>query len=142
MKLKWGQTHWDKMTQKKLLREVQRMYSAIISMESVLKLSKYGNETSPFWSEEGSGGRALNRTRQITEPLKKKYGDDAQMYGVFFRYANSLLFEEEEKWEICPECGKMLGSLKNIGQVCTESFGGKKDCKGIIRELEWKDLCN
>ena len=140
MKLKWGQTHWNNMNQKKLIREAQKMYSAIISMESVLKMIGTTEGNNPFWGESGSAGRALNKSRQIIRPLEKKYGDDYQMYGNFYRYANSLLFEGEEKWEICPKCGKMIGSISDIGKKCTESFGGKKDCLGIMRELKWKDL--
>ena len=58
IKLKWGETPGDKLTREELLREVQRMYSAVESARSVMAMHKaYGD--SPFWGHVGSGGQAL-----------------------------------------------------------------------------------
>ena len=58
-KLNWGKTPWDKLTKEKLLIEVRRMYSALLSLNSSLKISKTFNPNSPYWTIEGTGGRAL-----------------------------------------------------------------------------------
>jgi hypothetical protein len=137
--LKWGQTPWDDMTKEELLREVQRMYAALSNANSVMKMARYGNENSPFWGNEGTGGKALEMSRQILEPLDR-YGE--AIYRRFFRYAYDLLFDQTNfkigfDWQVCPMCGVMLGSGHDEGRPCEM---GKPGCTGIMRKLTWDDL--
>lgn len=142
--LKWGETPWDNLSQEELLREVQRMFAALQAAKSVMGLlSVQSNST--FWSEHGSGGRALEFASQVIDPVYKEY-DDESVYKSFFRYAVSLLFEvsDDEKWIICPVCGGMWGgrnAISYIGTVCSEHpMTPHNGCKGVFRWLEWKDL--
>jgi hypothetical protein len=143
--LKWGQTPWDHLSQPELLREVQRMYAALESTRSVLNiLSAQARTADSFWSERGSGGKALSRANQVIEPVQQEY-DPEDIYRAFFRYATSLLFEvdERERWYICPVCGIMLSGENQTGQACQIiDIPGRKEsnCPGIMRPLEWQDL--
>lgn len=143
--LKWGETPWDTLSKEELLREVQRMFSALQSADSVLRTSKANNARSSFWGREGSGGRALERCSQVIEPVYEAY-DAESVYRSFFRYANSLLFDvlDEEKWIICPICGGMWGGRRTaqyVGTVCSAyPIVQNSECKGIFRWLEWRDL--
>lgn len=118
------------------------MFSAIVSLRSCLKIVKYSDPSSLYWGIDGSGGKALFKADSIVSNLEKLYGlDDWEQYH-FFRYANSLLFDDPtNKWSICSECGAMTGTHEIIGKSCKGSQPfGKKDCKGIMKALEWTDL--
>lgn len=140
--LQWGMTPWDNLSRDELLREVQRMYAAVVALETTAKLCSIREENSPFWrSTAGTGGRALEHARQILEPLHTKHGAE-HIYRAFFRYAVDLLFEGlGSQWAVCDECGQMLGTSEGqesqIGKPCSGPFG----CgKGVRRALEWRDL--
>lgn len=138
IKLKWGQTPWDKMSKSELLREVQRMFTALESARSAMKLSS--DMSHPFWSDIGSGGRALSKANQVIESIYDKY-DSESVYRSFYRYAISLLFNvpDKEKWVVCSECGAMY-SPGELDKPCGIFPSGKKDCKGTLRALNWSDL--
>lgn len=143
--MQWGQTPWDTMTKDELLREVQRMFSALESAKSVLGILKVQNEASSFWGIRGSGGRALERAAQVIDPIYETY-DAESVYRSFFRYAASLLFDvaDEEKWIICPTCGSMWSgkeTMQYVGSACSAyPIESSSTCMGILRPLEWKDL--
>lgn len=146
IKLQWGETPWDKLSQEELLREVQRIFSALQSTESVLRILRAQDVESSFWSDQGTGGQALDRAAQVINPIYERY-DGETMYKSFFRYAPSLLFNVpvEEKWIICPVCGGMWGWRKDIAQyvgtLCSEHpMTQQSECKGVLRWLEWSDL--
>lgn len=105
-KMKWGETPWDDWSRDDMLRELQRMYSAIISTRSALRVLQVGSERSPFWGAGGTGGRALSKADQIEERYHER-GED--IYRAFFRYADDLLFNGlGSGWMVC-ERGHMLG---------------------------------
>lgn len=139
--LQWGETPWDELSRDDLLREVQRMYAALVALNTTAGLCRFREEASPFWGTRGTGGRAIEHARQILEPLHAKYSSE-QIFRSFFRYAVDLLFENlGSQWAVCDQCGQMLGTVEGqpskIGEPCAPPFG----CgKGVTRKLEWKDL--
>lgn len=155
--LEWGETVWDDWPREKLLREVQRMYAAIISLQTVAKLTEYHDaanhdgKNSLFWTI-GTGAKALDQARQILKPIARQYGEQEPMYRSFFRYAISLMFPNKEHfddfrvWTICPKCGVMLGSNEKdvdenmVGKPCTWCDHKDGDEPGIVRKLRWSDL--
>jgi hypothetical protein len=147
-KLKWGETPWDKMSHPEMLREIQRMYSALEDLYSVVNMTKYGNEDSPYYSSHGVGGNALEKGRQILEPLREKYDDG--MFRSFFRYADDLLFEQTpgftmigSRWHVCPVCGWMVAENPNGEKITGKRCGDvlfKKDCDGILSPITWDNL--
>jgi hypothetical protein len=144
--LEWGQTPWDDLSRDDLLREVRRMYAAIVALETVAKLCRVSDEASPFWSMRGTGGRGLEHARQILQPLHAAYGSES-IFRSYFRYAVDLLFDGlGVEWAVCDVCGQMLGghlgadgSYKSVaGQPCASHLG--RECSGILRPLKWEDL--
>ncbi len=150
--LKWGQTPWDKMSKEELLHEVWRMYSAMRALYSVVKMDRERSDAitiTHYFGRNGVGGNALEKGRQILEPLFGQYKDgEGDLYRSFFRYADDLLFDQSTGytmigglWHVCPECGTMIGDNprgeSSNGKPC---HMGKKDCKGIMRPLTWDDL--
>jgi hypothetical protein len=129
-KLKWGQTPFDRMTKKELTENAIRMYDALIASRSCLKILR-ANDTSIYWQSDGSGGRALNKADQTIEHIHKNF-DDEQIYRMFYRYANNLIFTDLDKmdWYICDKDGSMY-SPGNI--ECLQ-------CKGKLRKITMKDL--
>lgn len=143
--LNYGETPWDGMSREELLREVQRMFAAVNASHSVMNIQRQYAPDHPFWGNDGSGGWALEMTRQIDEPLREQYGDG--MHTAFFRYALDLLFDGSDYrigggWAVCPVCGDMYGRRANgvdsIGEPCGDHL--RKDCPGILRPLEWSDI--
>lgn len=149
--LEWGETPWDPMSRDDLLREVQRMYAALVRLESIAKLCQIRDEGSPFWGPRGTGGGGLEMARQILEPLHEQHTSE-NIYRAFFRYAVDLLFQKSgfdirTGWAVCDKCGQMIGASAGdeirdertlVGTKCSERLPGK--CDGVLRALEWKDL--
>jgi hypothetical protein len=148
-KLKWGQTPWDNLTKEELLREVQRMFSALQSAQSVMRLCEMNGGGSTFWGPQGTGGTGIEKARQVLDPIFEKY-DSENIYRAFFRTADDLLFEQGRArigfgWAVCDKCGCMVGArmLEDlsygpppIGEKCLN-----KNCEGNpMRELRWSDL--
>lgn len=144
--LKWGETPWDDLTKKELLREVQKMYSAINSANSCLKLLSSNGMNSSFWKTEGTGGHALNKCTEIINNLHENYSAE-DIYYAFFRYVDDIFFEfKSDGWVVCNKCNKMVGSTRtkektidNDGKKCTDVIPGKK-CEGVLEKLTWKHM--
>ncbi len=144
IKLKWGQTPFDNLSREELLREVQRMFSALKSAKTVLSMAMLDNENSPYWDI----GIALEKVNQVVNGIYDKF-DRESVYRVFFRYANDLLFDTSKYnigtgWSVCPICGMMIGSdidgTRHDGKICKEVILGNSMCNGILRPLIWDDL--
>jgi hypothetical protein len=149
--LEWGETPWDNMTRDELLFQIKRMYSALRSLYAVVKMEEVTQENHPYFGKEGVGGDALEKGRQIIEPLFNQYkGGEEDIYRSFFRYADDLLFDQSteyttigSRWHVCPECGMMIGENPNgeklLGRRCGDVSPNEK-CNGILRALTWDDL--
>lgn len=121
------------------------MYSAVVSLGSCMRVSRVSNPSSPYWSADGSGGRALLKADQIEAIKEKYYSED--IYRSFFRYADDLLFTGVGfGWDVCPKCGTMVGASggnkkRHTGLRCGDVIGFKqRECDGILRPLQWDDL--
>jgi hypothetical protein len=139
-RLEWGETPFDKLSRDELLRHAQRMYNTVESMYSALRLSSHGR-TDGFWGTEGTGGKAIEKGRQVLEPIHQEW-EKEDIYRSFFRYATDLLFAKNEYrigagWGVCPKCGTMLGETldgkTSIGNPCIR-------CGETLRALSWEDL--
>lgn len=150
--LAWGCTPWDGMTREEMLREIERMYSALTSLYSMVSQTRaidleYHGRNEIYWSTEGAGGGAYEKARQIMEPLRGKYEDE--IYRSFFRYADDLLFQRNgyrmigHNWDVCDTCGVMYGESvsgeSQTGRRCAD-IGWRKNCPGTMRKLQWADL--
>lgn len=143
--LEWGETPWDNLSREELLREVQRMASALITAQSTIKMMRVGNETSTYWTQ-GVGGSALHKIDQALH-LANEY-ESENLYRSFYRYAVDLLFDCSVNryigfgWAVCPVCGTMFGEtpdgVSSVGTPCATHLN--KECPGILRPIEWGDL--
>lgn len=147
--LEWGQTPWDDMSKDELLHEVWRMYSAMRSLYSVLKMHEVDNKNHPYFSKSGVGGNAIEKGRQILEPLFNQYENgESDIYRSFFRYADDLLFDTStgytmvgSGWNVCPKCGTMIGTNPNgTNPTGTPCQFCKEEPRGVYRLLTWEDL--
>lgn len=152
---KWGETPWDNMSREELFQEVLRMYSALRSLYAVVRMDadarEHFGESVVYYGKTGVGGAALEKGRQVVEPLFEKYKEgEGDIYRSFFRYADDLLFDTStgyeflrKEWHICTECRTMLGENprgnKLLGARCHDVFG-LKDCNGTYRLITWDDL--
>ncbi len=152
--LKYGETPWDNLPRETLLREVQRMYAAIISLNSALRLCR-ANDRGGFWSvpgdgmsstdRGGTGGHALEMARSIIEPLHEQH-ESENIYRAFFRYAVDLLFSPSLgfSWTACNGCKVFLGDEgqspehRSLDKPCPEC--ARHNRHFIRRRLEWRDL--
>ena len=141
--LEWGETPWDNFSREDLLREVQRMYSAVLSAHSVMILSREPSSLF-WWSDDGSGRRALAKTQMVLDKVKELGYKDENIYRSFFRYAIDLLFTPELGfgWAVCDTCDSMIGSGVDtkdmVGEECP--FCKNNGKLSLMRKLEWKDL--
>lgn len=144
-KLEWGQTPWDNLTREELLREVQRMASALQSANSVLKMVEAVGSDHPFWTE-GTGARAAAKVNQALFRLADYSSEN--VYRSFYRYADDLLFDRSTKprigwgWAVCPVCDQMIGEgtegQSAVGTPCASHL--HNECAGILRAITWDDL--
>jgi hypothetical protein len=143
--LPWGQTPWDTFSRQVLLHEVWRMYSALVSCYSALRICKVtASDSCSYFGSGGTGWRALEKGRQILDPLYHSYGEE-ERWRAFFRYADDLLFDDPigAAWVVCPNCGRTYGRLLNSketqeGKRCQEIMG--VSCPGILRKFMWTDI--
>jgi hypothetical protein len=54
--LGYGETPWDHMSREELLCEIWRMYSALVSVTSTVRITKAANPNSVYWSQLGRAG--------------------------------------------------------------------------------------
>jgi hypothetical protein len=138
--LQFGKTPWDGLSHEDLLRETQRMASALIRARSVLQQVCQGREESPYWRPDGLGGDALARIDQAL--VRYDEAGDWGCYRAFFRYADSLLFAAgpmNDPWWICDRC-------KGMQSPCGPDQAGastcyRAGCEGqVLRPITWQDL--
>jgi hypothetical protein len=138
--LVWGQTPFDDMSRDELLFEVRRMFSALGSCKSALAVLA-SNDSSPYWSPDGTGGRALKMAEIALEGLDDGGEFSEAIYRMYYRYAIDLLFGPKFGfgWWVCDSCGDMWGDpdkapFENcINQTCAAH--GQP-----LRRLNWDDL--
>lgn len=146
--LEWGQTPFDLMTNEELLLNAKRMYTTLVSQNSVLNIIKVGSENAIFWGEHGSGGAAIEEGKQTLGAIHALF-DPKDIYHSYFRYADDLLFEHNGYrigfgWAVCPLCDIMIGEdmsgNSQSGRVCGDMLSRSSNCSGVLRRLEWSDL--
>lgn len=144
--LRWGETPWDELPREDLLREVQRMYAAIVSLDSCMQIQRCSSPHSPYWTKGGSGFHALEEARMILEPLHEQFSSE-NIYRAFFRYAVDLLFAPELGfgWTACDGCTHLYGDdadlpeeRRMLGKPCPDCAA--KGRHFIRRRLEWRDM--
>ena len=142
--LAWGQTPWDDLDRDELLREVQRMASALQSANSVLSMISAAEPAHPFWTR-GTGARAAAKVEQALARLTEYDGEN--IYRSFYRYADDLLFDSTTMrigwgWAVCPVCDQMIGEgideQSAVGTTCASHLNTK--CPGVLRAITWDDL--
>lgn len=140
-RLKWGETPWDSSSREELLREVQRLYAALGSAKSEMSMSRLSVPDHPYWSDRGSGGRAIAKAVMALERSPAAQCDGEDVYRKFFRFAADLLFTPELGfgWWICDACGTMMGSPPEGAQRSRECYTPKCN-KAPTRPITWDDL--
>jgi hypothetical protein len=139
--LQWGETPWDNMPREALLCEMQRLYSACVSMNSVLHIIKAQHPESAFWSDKGSAGKALLKAGESLGRIHAR-ASDGEIYQCFGRYADDLLFEHEAlrwHWCVCPD-GHLLANGPESEAVPLEGSHCPICKKGELRPITWNDL--
>ena len=136
--MKYGHTPWDDMSKEDLLLEVWRLYKAAESAKSCIELHKVYNPMSGFWSDEGTGGRALNMIDEAMSTVSKMPDNEREKlwYG-FFRNALPLLFECAKKsgwdWIVCEKCDCWTSGKQSV-ESCIKC--GNTD----LRPIKWSDF--
>jgi|GEM_PF-3639796 len=118
-RLKYGQTPFDKLPKKQLLRLVCMYHSALVSTASNLRMSRVGQEAHPYWdSIRGSGGRSIAKAEYL-ERLAGGASDVGRekIYRCFYRSADQVLFpglnERRGPWYICETCKQMASRMED-----------------------------
>jgi hypothetical protein len=141
-RLNWGETPWDHLSRDELLREVQRLYSALKSAQSEVRCSRLANPHSPYWTDpQGFGARVLAKVEMAIQKSEAAKCDSDDVYRQFFRYAVDLLFTPEIGfgWWICDVCGTMMGA-PHEGQDRTRECYTPACNKAPLRPITWDDL--
>lgn len=141
-KLGWGETPWDDMPREQLLREVQRMYSALISARGSLINGQRFDSENPYWKRGGCGGEAVEMVEQALSPYKGDHQGNGYepAYDTFFRYANDLLFDGcGSNWMVCDN-GDMVGSYTGKQHTVCELCRARGKGEVPMRPLQWSDL--
>lgn len=140
-KLNWGETPWDDLSREELLREVQKLYSALDAARSVMTIVSKSNP-SGFWRGTGSGRLAIEKCAQAQE--RARMFDSESVYRSFFRYADDLLFEGMGcDWVVCDRCEGMWSNIAPEGKDLVGEPCRNCDRKGIdspLRKITWDDL--
>lgn len=144
-KLSFGQTPWDDMSRDDLLREVQRMASALVACRGALHLCRLRQENHPFWLRDGTGAIAVLHAEAALATYDA-VGDEA-CYCAFFRYANCLLFPEPagpdgpRGWFVCDGCGRMTANTENGLSEAKQKCPQAGVCQNSpMRPIAWDDL--
>jgi len=111
-KLNWGETPWDDLPREYLVREVQRMYAALVAARGPLKTGQRSDARNRYWERGGVGGDAIEKVEQALSPyfdVEHAGGGYEPAYHSFFRYAVDLLFDGcGSGWAVCDR-GDMVG---------------------------------
>lgn len=143
--LKWGETPWDRLGREDLLREVQRMFSALQSAQAVILMARGNSPTEGFWGDGGTGGCAVAMVQHALRPHEETDEKREQLYRMFFRYADDLLFPDVPGagfgWMICDKCRTMTGAQPD-GTKATRCIGCemRDGVVSPVRPIEWRDL--
>ena len=146
--LKWGETPFHRMTHDELLVHAMRMYSALLTADSVMKLLSHGKTAADLFWFGGTGGVGLERAKQALAAVNDGF-DEENIYRSFFRAGNDLLFEDggqeavKSKWAVCPKCNSSFASPGGPGEPYKDIAGEKchlPKCDGILRPLTWEDF--
>lgn len=136
-RLKYGQTPWDRLSKRRLLRLIISYHAALSSTASCLRVSRCGNENHPYWAQ-GVGGRALAEAHWLLDIAKTDIARE-RLYRKFFRSVNESLFPGAEwgmdrwGWWICETCGEMMANHTNNPQRCCK-------CEGAWRPFRLSDI--
>lgn len=136
--MEYGQTPWDDMGADELRLEVWRLFKAAENAESCLLMAKQATEyqlgdAGPYWSDQGSGGRALNMLNEAMHVRDELSEDDREsLWKDFFRNALPLLFKNLDgwKWMVCEKCQQWT-----TGNQC---MCGNTE----LRPIRWEDFRN
>ncbi len=135
--LKWGQTPFDDMTRDEMHLLLRRMFMALVHGRSVVAMLKYGQETSPYWGDHGSGGKALAMMADVLAELKQDEHDE-ETFRSYFRYAGQLLFPDlprDYSWWINDE-----GEGELIGCKTMPTAESHPEFNGAWRAFTFDDL--
>lgn len=137
--LNWGETPFDHMTPEAVLLNAKRMYSALVTLRSLAKQLRLGNEQSPFWSI-GVGGSAIEKGEQAYAAVTGGFTEE-NIYRSYYRYADDLLFDTSKHpmigsgWYVCATDGQMIGR-----SLAGDPPSSCRTCGGPMRPLIWDDL--
>lgn len=158
--MNWGETPFDNLSKDELLRACQMLFSALGSVETVLRMTMCENPDSLFWANNSVGGATINKAQQALEKFSEGIDKDS-IYRQFYRYADDLLFDCFQarignKWVICDRCGRTIGAGREmatalradnplLGLPCKDSVLGQichkgDECDCTFRYLTWDDL--
>ena len=142
--LSYGQTPWDGLSRAELLTEVQRLYSATVSLHGALSTVAAMSNDEPYFNlPNGLGGKALEKGKQAIAHAQRGLSNEL-ISRCFFRYADDLLFQPPvgQGWLIDDEghmaCISREHSL--IYHNAEASVAGLIGLKGFVRRITWKDL--
>jgi hypothetical protein len=137
------ETPWDSLPREELLRHVQRAWSTIVGLEECLVMAQRLAPSSEYWGPEGSGGRALEKARQVRASVNLPRGSerDEALSAGYFRYADDLLFDRMTSvpvgygWLVCEREGGAWAPARNgpPPSACPR-------CGGPLRPIAWTDL--
>jgi len=141
--LEWGETVWDDLSREELLREVQRMFSALKSAYGVLRQSRRGEESSPFWTK-GVGYWAMTKVEYVLKPFLEDEALDDLLYHCFFRPAETLLFGNHPElgfgWVLCTAGCKNMAGRRVVGEGEGSAPENCPKCGAKMRPFRWSDL--
>lgn len=137
--LQWGETPFDHMAPDEVLLNAKRMYSALVALTSVAKMTR-SYDRGTYW-KEGNGGKAIEKGEQALVAIDTGYTEREPAFRTFYRYADDLLFDTSRHpllgmgWRICEKDGTMLGAHRDGSHInaCME-------CEGPMRPIRWSDL--
>lgn len=135
-KLDYGKSPLHRLTHDELLIVANRMYSALVSSQCVIRQS--ADNLNPYWGKNGTGGVAAEKVNQALQSASGDYTDD-DIYQAYFRSADDLLFNCSEydigfNWMVCEQCGRMYGHPdrdSSISCLCGNDS---------LRPIQWSDL--
>ena len=137
--LEFGETPWDDLSREQLLRLVWQYHSSTLSLLSIARQSRLGEEISPYWQPGGSGWKAIEKAELLMRIAGEDSDEGAEnIYRCFFRYVNRWLFprakflQGHDFWWICEKCGEMAAAGQPPRKTC--------DCRARWRKARFSDI--